>query len=347
MNKKMYIDFLLTRIPSAKLVSGGKLINCRCMECPDSSNFSSRHFYISIPQSNEEPSLYYCHLCKCSGVVTEKTLLFWGIYDNQVASELLIHNKELLKDNRNRKYKDREIYNINNSFITDCELSNIKLQYINNRLGTSLSFNDILNLKIILNLKDLLYSNNITSYTRNDNIINQLNNNFVGFITMDNAFINMRNIYNSSNLYHSINKRYINYSIYDKCDNSQKFYTLPITYNLDNTKRLRINIAEGPFDILSVYLNICKDSTQVYTAITGSRFKSVIREFICILKLLYIELHIYLDNDKYGSMYVVDDIKNFIYPFNIPLYIHKNLYENEKDFGVPCSKINEYIERIL
>ena len=40
------------------------------------------------------------------------------------------------------------------------------------------------------------------------------------------------------------------------------------------------------------------------------------------------------------------DIANYIKPFGYQLYIHRNNYEGEKDFGVPLNRINEIIERI-
>lgn len=68
MNISRYKEFLLSSIPTASSASGGKVINCRCFECPDSRDPRSKHFYISIPRNHEEPSLFYCHKCHCGGV---------------------------------------------------------------------------------------------------------------------------------------------------------------------------------------------------------------------------------------------------------------------------------------
>lgn len=348
MNSNEYRDFLLLKIPTASPASGGRVINCRCMECEDSTNPRHKHFYISIPQNSEEPSLYYCHKCHCSGMVTDKILLYWGIYDNYMASQLSLHNNSLLRLFKNYKYKELEIYQLSNNNITINSRTESKLNYINKRLGVSLTYDDLFKYKIALNLKDILKYNNIQNITRNPLIIDQLDNNFLGFISLDNAFINMRKLVADNIVYSSIDKRYINYSIFGKCNNARRFYTMPsIPLDLSIPRRIQLHIAEGPFDILSVYLNLRKDPTQIYTAIAGSGYKGIVREFINVIKLIYIEIHIYPDNDKSGSPYIMQDIANLVAPFNIPMYVHRNIFENEKDFGTDLSHIKESIERII
>ena len=344
-----YRQFLLSSIPSARLASGGRMILCRCFYCPDSADPRSAHFYISIPSSDSEPSLCYCHKCKTGGIVTNKTLLHWGIYDDSVGLWVLNHNKKITNSSFGRKYSTDIIYRVMNVYITPDDISKYKLDYINKRLGISLTFKDILEKKIVLNLKDVLKSNHISNYTRNGSIINQLDRNFLGFISFDNAFINMRKIDSlvDSQLYESINKRYVNYSIFDKRDNTQRFYTMPGQLDLTEPRRIQLHIAEGPFDILSVFYNLRKDDKQIYTSVGGSAFKGLIKYFINILRLVYIEIHIYPDNDKYGSREIMNDIAQFVQPFNIPVIIHRNLCPNQKDFGVDINKIDEKIERIL
>ena len=61
----------------------------------------------------------------------------------------------------------------------------------------------------------------------------------------------------------------------------------------------------------------------------------------------YTEIHLYPDNDKYGSMDNMNRIANFIRPLQIPLYIHRNLYEGEKDFGVSKDKIIEQVSKLI
>ena len=103
MDINQYREFLLSSIPTAKLASGGSFINCRCFNCPDSADPRSKHFYIAIPKSPDEPSWYYCHKCHCTGLVTHKTLIEWGIYIPNLIYNNLDVNIEILQDG-SRKY---------------------------------------------------------------------------------------------------------------------------------------------------------------------------------------------------------------------------------------------------
>lgn len=148
-------------------------------------------------------------------------------------------------------------------------------------------------------------------------------------------------------LYKTVDKRYINYSLYGKVDNTERFYTIPCNIDLSMPRIIPLHIAEGPFDILSIYLNLRNRADGIYTSIAGSNYKGIIRHFITTMRLPYLEIHLYPDNDKYGSNYVMNDIMNYIKIFNFPVYVHRNVYYKEKDFGVSRDRIDEKINRIL
>lgn len=339
-----YIKSLLT-IPSARLVSGGREVLMRCRYCPDSRDPKSAHMYISIPAEGE-PSKYNCFKCGSRGIVTHEKLIQWGLFnESDTLVGISVYNKNIMKLEKNRKYRDRNVYILNNNFISPTKLSEVKLKYINKRLGTNLTYNDLLSKKIILNIEDLLTSNNITNYTRGGNLMRQLNDSFIGFITQDNAFINMRNL-TPGKVDKSIDTRYVNYNIFGKYDNTQKYYTLPTDINLLNPNRTKIHISEGPFDILSVYYNLRRDDNNcIYSSILGNSYMNICKHFINNMKLINIEIHIYIDNDV--NDYVVKQLRDMLYIFQIPFYLHRNVYPNEKDFGVPINRIEERVQRIL
>lgn len=346
MDINQYREFLLSSIPTAKLASGGSFINCRCFNCPDSADPRSKHFYIAIPKSPDEPSWYYCHKCHCTGLVTHKTLIEWGIYNEGVAVELTYHNKNCQVKPKNQKFYNRQVYSLFNNYTANDTLSDIKLNYINNRLGCNFTFEELRKLKIVLNLQDLLKSNYITKLTRNPNIVDQLDANFLGFISIDNAFLNMRRLCDSGKVYESIDKRYINYKIFDKFDTSERFYTIPTEIDLTIPERLKIHIAEGPFDILSIYKNLRHEERGIYSSVAGSNYIGLMLYFLEVYKLPYTEFHIYPDNDKFGSNRVMNNIANIMRPTGIPIYVHRNLYPGEKDFGVRPEKIKEVIMKL-
>lgn len=345
MNTTAYKEFLLANIkPWAKEASGGRMIICRCFYCSDSKHQNHGHFYISIPQNGKEPSLFYCQKCKTGGVVTQAKLLEWGTYDPDIAVEITQYNAKVMALPENRVYKDSTIYKIYNDTIPSDKLSQYKLNYINQRIGSSLSFTDCINLKIVLNLNELIQRNHL-NITRDPNIINQLDSGFLGFLSYDNAFLNMRNLDILKDIYKGIDMRYVNYNIFGKYDNTKRFYTIPTNIDLLDPRPLQLHIAEGPFDILSIYTNLRTNHDRcIFSSIGGSGYLGLLRIFICELKCPNLEIHIYPDNDVSRS-YILDII-NFLSSFKYTFYIHRNVYSGEKDFGVPINRIAETIDKI-
>ena len=348
MNTDNYIRFLLTHFKNAKVVKSGKGVSCRCPECPDGKDPRSRHFGITIPQSNTEPSVYHCFKCHCRGIITYTKLLEWGLFDEQIAIEITEHNKHCSTISSNAKYFNKNIYNLYNYETRNDQLSFNKLLYINSRLGLNLNYENCRRLKIALNLYDILNANHITSITRNKQITDQLDSNFIGFISIDNSFLNMRRIVDEGLVYESIDKRYINYEIFnDKYDNSERFYTIPTTIDLLDPRPIKIHIAEGPFDILSVYFNLYNQERGIYTSIAGSNYYGQILYFLKVYKLINVEIHLYPDNDESGSNSKIQWILSKISKLNLPTYIHRNLYPGEKDFGVSINRIQESVIRLI
>lgn len=347
MDKDDYKNFLKNNIYGSSDASGGKFIVCKCFECPDSNHSKTGHFYISIPQTDHEYSWYYCHKCGCTGVVSHKILINWGIYDDKIALDLINHNKIVSKNPKTRKLlEDRDVYTLYNNFITEDALSESKLNYFNNRLGLNLGYQELLDMKIVLNVNDLITSNNL-ALSREPYIVNDIDQNFMGFISLDNAFVNMRRLVPAGKVYKNIDLRYLNYSLFNKSTNIERFYTIPKNINLETNKPIEIHIAEGPFDITSIYYNLRNQSNNIFTCVAGSNYKGILRHFITTLRLPNLEIHLYPDNDKFGSNEVMNDIKNYISTYRFPIYVHRNLFPNEKDFGVSLDKIDERISRIL
>lgn len=346
MNIENYKHLLLTHIPRAKLASGNTEIQCRCFYCADSKDSTSDgHMYISIPKDSNDLSLHNCFKCHNGGMVTNQKLMQWGIFDTELAIDLTQHNMRVMSNPIYAIKYNQGIFNLGNSYVTQDELSLKKLQYINNRLGINLSYDDLLHDKIALNINDLLKSNHITDLTRHQNIISQLDSSFVGFISYDNAFLNMRNLTSGGKVYKTIDKRYVNYSIFGKEDNTCKFYVNPCTIDIASPAPIKLHIAEGPFDALSIKYNLRKDFNQtIYSAVTGSGYKGLIRYFITVLKLMNLEIHLYADTDI--ERYKIIDLVNFLSVYNYPFYLHRNVYPNQKDMGVRIEQINESIERL-
>lgn len=334
---------LLLKISGSQLASGGKEIVMPCRYCQD----NGKRMYVSLPV-NDNIMLHNCFRanCRASGIVTNEKLMQWGLFqDPDDLIELSKYNKKVSNLEKNRRYIDRQAYKLNNTYINDTELSRAKLNYINKRLGTGLSYEDLLNLKIVLNLKDLLMINKINKFTRHDMIIDQLDESFIGFISQDNAFINMRNL-REGKVHQTIDRRYVNYNIFGKFDNTLRYYTLPTNIDLTNPNRIKLHIAEGPFDILSIYLNLRnREQHAIYSSILGGHYINIVKHFISNMGLINLEVHIYMDNDVLDNRILIE-LKNLMDIYQMPCYIHRNMYIGEKDFGVSPDRIQEQITKL-
>ncbi len=333
---------LLSSIPSAEPASGGKLVNCRCMECGDSNkSIKSKHMYIGMPTENDT-GWYYCHKCNCKGILTYRKLIDWNVYDPELGDQLHQHNINVGRYSRYYTPEVGRIYNVRNTLIPSVYSYDDKIAYINNRLGTNLSINDMISLKIVLSLKNMLNENNITKYTRDPRIIDQLDRSFIGFLSLDNGFCTMRK-YDNLPVSENIDMRYVNYRMFKKEDTTERFYVVPARINLLQPKRIKIHVAEGVFDILSIYLNLRNREPGIYATVSGSNYSSTISYFMLYKMIPNLELHLYPDNDQ--SKWKINKIVETYTSFCIPIYIHRNIMNGEKDFGVPVNRIKEAITK--
>lgn len=318
-----------------KLVSGGKEILKRCHICGDSRDSSKAHMYIGIRNGL---LMYNCFKCNSGGVVDAKFLKDIEIEDDRIINVCQEHNSKVIETNsaqfgqlgRGIKQRHPLIPLSNNEFAQK------KLSYISNRMGHLFNTNDAAKFKIILNLKDFLDINGIEKYTRHPDMIDLIDKFFVGFLSMDNRYVMLRRLVPEGKLPEFIDYRYINYDILGSGDDAMKYYIIPNIINLD--RPLDIHIAEGAFDILSIYLHVAPmGANAVYAAIGGKSYFNLIKFFIMQYGFLGFNLHIYPDAD-------IDDrefrrIKEILQPFNIPIWIHRNRADGQKDYGVRMDQI--------
>lgn len=338
-----FIREMQLAFPHVKVVSGRKSLLMRCQYCPDSRDPTHAHMYISVPQHSDEPIQFHCVKCEAGGLVTTRRIMEWGAFNPELIVNVSNHNKQAKV--QHLISKDAMVYKPIIPVPDNTALNRKKLDYINNRLGISLTLNDMPKYKIILSIAEFLDANYISKITRDENIIMQFEQTFLGFLSYDGAFINLRNL-GFSNVYKTIDKRYVNYNIFNKTDNTMKFYIIP-NNQIYTTQTIRVNIAEGPFDILSIRTNLLGQNNMynsIDIAATGKGYIGVIRFLLTTLKLVNIEIHIYKDSDMDWN--ALHYIKNQFAPFNIPMYVHCNIYNGEKDMGVPLSRINETIQPI-
>ena len=348
MDREKLKEFLLKKFPEAKVVSGGKEVNIKCRLCGDSRKGSHYHFYISL--GNEvEPPMYKCFHCNAGGLLTVSflsQLLNFDIIDSDIAYELNEEIKNKVKYSLYRK-PNKFINNLIYHYpIIDNDINREKLNYISERIGYNFTYNDLMENKIILNLGDLLYYNNIIQYTRDKDIMQKLNDFFIGFLSLDNGYVTLRKYINYDIYPDKINTRYVNYNIFNSISGTMRYYCIPTQCNLLSNEPIHIRIGEGCFDILSILYNLNNNNryNNIYIASNGKGYYNVIKVLLDNFNLINIIIHLYPDNDvsQYELQYFIDKIKNI----GINVYIHRNSYPGEKDFGVPINKIQESVYKV-
>lgn len=267
----------------------------------------------------------------------------WGCFDPEWISIISEHNREAVNMCSNLLLEiEDHIYNtiVVNS---DSELSKSKLNYVNQRLGLNLSIQEATDNGIVLDLISTLRANNISKITRDPRILKEISDNFVGFITFDKAYVNMRNLTEPGTLFHTIDEKYVNYNIYGKKNSSMKFITFP-TY-IDSSLPVELHVGEGPFDALSIKYNLRNNAVPnaIYAAVTGNAYKGLIKHMICTLGIMNMNIHLYLDSDEAGK-YMLNDLLYDLQMYMNPIWIHYNTIG--KDMGVKKEQIKESIERI-
>lgn len=343
-------QFLLNNI-KGKVVAGDKEFLCRCPFCGDSRHLKSAHFYINLPNSDDTPVMYHCKKCNVSGILSRSILRDLGVevIDGDMLSDLISRHKKLSGNFIRGSNKNRSLYKFNTRYdlISMSKMSEDKMKYINDRLGLNLSYQDMIDCKIVLNVLDLYNTNGQNlDYTRDKRIVQELNDSFLGFLGYNNGSINMRNL-RPGEVSKYVDKRYVNYNLFKDLEETSKYYIIPTIVDTLNPEPIKIHIAEGPFDILSIFYNLYNGNkyNSIYASIGGKSYINLVKFLLCDLKIINAEIHIYFDNDVKNSE--IADILYQLQELNIDVYFHWNKFENEKDYGVPKNKILDYSEHII
>lgn len=330
----------------AKEASGGKEVIKRCHFCGDSRDGSSRHLYIG--QTPNGTIVYNCFKCQSNGVVDGKFLRNLGCYDAgliELCQEQNIKSgvSNFIDSNTIRNYNSFHKLDGLQIIAKDTPFTKKKLAYLFNRLGYEFSIRDLINFKVVLNLKEFLDFNNIEIYTRHPNLIEQLDKFYLGFLSMDNRYVILRRLVPEGKVSKYIDSRYVNYDIFGGYKNFKndgiKTYAIPTSIN--TLYPVNIHIAEGIFDIISIYMNVADRNNGLFVAINGKSYESVIKMILSRYGFINFNMHIYLDNDV--SQREVSGIKPLISSFCSLLTFHRNSFEDQKDFGVRKEFIKDSI----
>jgi len=288
----------LKSLPVSNESSDRGNITIRCPFCGDSVKSRDHgNFSIKIDVKPGEPMLYRCFRANCgiSGILKSDTLQKLGCTNMNTLLELSKYNhtinKNLDKEFISRKPRNYQMVNITN------QLNLVKLNYINRRLGTTLTIADLKILKIQLSLYDFLKLNNIHKLSYNYTYCDLLNQYCISFVSMYSDYLICRDI--SKKLI--TNRRYTIYRTTGvPSPEDIKLYSIPAELDLLSPVIATINIAEGPFSILGAYFNtnMIKETENVlWLANCGSDYLNSILHVCKQYGLLDVKINIWSDSE--------------------------------------------------
>lgn len=333
----------LQTLPVCKSSSNRRNWVVRCPYCGDSKHSNHGHFSILIDVNSDTPILYRCFKCNESGLFTPQQAEDLGLgYDKNLTKSLDLYNRTA----SSRSYFQDKVKNFYVPQFEESAENLRKLDYINRRLGIQMQLTDCATFKIILSFKEFLKANHIPLKQSADDpsmlkygTVNELDAKYVGFLSANNNKIIFRDITDSGffGRYYKITLDLMNRS-------PNSFYSFLSQFNLLYTEPIEIHIAEGAFDIMGVYFNLPHEYSQnsLYFGNGGYGFGTILKYLIYTGVTTDVNLHIYSDADKTDADHLRLLSKPLYQTWIDHVYVHRNAFSGEKDFGVPKSRIVDY-----
>ena len=333
LNLLVTLKQILLQTPHARENSAKTHTIIRCPICGDSQkDTSDAHCYVNI--EGGKPITYYCFKCSEGHYVNSEFLRALNITDPNIISAVWQYNKQFLGK---KEFKSTSKFLVHASKqnivpVYDHAVYEYKLRYIEQRLGVTISYQELPDYKIILSLFDFVRANALAP-TMKQSMMEMIERNHVGFLSADCSYIIFRNVMNNDEF------RYINYPIFKNSSSwGSKSYILPNDLDI-MANDIEFNVTEGIFDILGCYFNIknCERKNMLYGAVAGAGFLGFVSKILSLGFIDNLNINIYSDNDKEISWY---DSLVRLKPYYKSLAIWYNRKKGEKDIGVTKDRID-------
>lgn len=293
-----------------KFIGSSKEIVTRCPYCGDSIKHQNKgHFYIG--ESSSGLFLYQCKRAECcaTGVFSKRVLEDLDVFDLDLFAELNEHNLKH-SEFKNMNYKPNKIIkdNFNFNIIEKVENLEEKLSYLKRRIF-NFDINDLNKYRIILSIKNYIRINKI-SVPINKNQLDLLEKNAIGFRSLNKSCIIFRFINDSSG--------YRYYKL--KITEDDNIYGIENNINLNEVDNLKINIAEGIFDIINIERRLKSNcNNEIFLAANSADYISKIEYIARYSGFLNLDISIYRDSDA-PIKKILSQFKNSIFKNNIRIY---------------------------
>lgn len=335
--KEILID-KLRELPVYHVNSEGTEHTVRCPYCGDSKTPSHAHLGIFIDPNDDSAMIWHCFRCGVGSILTDELLEDLGIFmDEGDTRNLRAYNKKIKKLSTRRTIVKSERYIVPTP--THTPQNEMKLRYVNNRLGTDFDYEDAQRNKFVLSLMEFMMINEIKEIPNVKRWVCQaLEQNYVGFLSSNNNCITFRNVNPNSN-----GKRYIKVIINPMNQDEATFYSIPTQLDLMYQGDLHVHIAEGTFDILSVKYNLRPEDrmsgSHIFYASCGYSYTSILKHLVRNGIATNINLHIYADADKSDQDHLKILNRSNMKAFIVHAFLHRNGCPGYKDYGVRIENI--------
>ena len=340
--KENFIEALFSRPVYVRRVSDSE-IQTRCPFCGDSrKKTNDGHLYFNVNLDNNLPIVYHCFLCEESGIVKPSTLTMLDIDDQRLKASIDTLNKTADKIDKKGIINDNKFLFFN--YKVPEPTIGYKTEYIENRLGIKLPKEDMKQLKIITSLREFLILNEITEMPCNSNIANNIEKNYVGFLSYGSSHILFRDVTESQPL------AWVKYPITRQSMQNRLFYSIESVINIFTDEEIVINLSEGIMDTLSAYYNLgYRENENCLNIAVSGRYYDRIILFLVSMGFVgsNVRINIFADNDESFNRkrqsyttsldFYKSVLSNYRNLFG-SCYVYYNL--SSKDIGVPRDKIH-------
>lgn len=320
-------------------------VHTRCVLCGDSRTSSSKmRLYICCnPNVPADGVGYICFNCNATGILTRDMLdAITSGADPEFSQTLRRINKRAALSSggssKTNKYVARkDVPPVIYPPLKAVDYQVNKYRYLVDRIGVKISPADFQQLKIVWSLRDFLQENGIPFNVDCKLPAPMLEHEFIGFGSTDNSYIAMRSIRPDVKKQH----RFYKYKVFKELSEGiDSQYTIQNQINPVSSDPIRIIVAEGMFDIISILYNIYDgvQGNNVFTSCNNGAFENAIKTYFN--KGLVgdnIEVHCYIDNDStYDYKRLLNRIEHYM-GGKKRFHIFHNT--KNKDFGLPRSEI--------
>ena len=312
-------------------------IRTRCPWCGDSKVSSTKaRLYIKINPNDNSPIVYHCFNCPAQGILDKDDLELLNINDKELVNNFDEFSKNLDHISNRSRISEERYFSYE---LPEVDVSDKKIKYIFNRFNVTFSNEELRNMRVITSFRDFLKLNKINEVYCKPAIARMLEDDYVGFLSSNNAFILFRSINNTNKI------RWYKYRINKESEGQRLLYSIKTEIDLYSSEDINVNISEGIFDAVGIHKFIDSSDSSVNIAICSHHYVNMVKYLISTgLVGKNIVYNIYADRD-----YTEDTSEDFLRKHlkkYIPFTKEINLCYNtlDKDCGVPKDRI--FIKKI-